>query len=132
MSDYRNYRRFLPFFTQSRVVSERGSRALVYMEASVLHGSVTLWANMRMSSRPPQGDTRVVEGRMADGNMGDFRARWELTPLNDGQHTLVRLKVLIDPDLPLPDSICSSENVNTARRTIVSLRRFLGVSVPSS
>jgi ribosome-associated toxin RatA of RatAB toxin-antitoxin module len=129
--NYANYHRFLPFFTQSRIVSARGSRALVYMEASVLHGSVTLWANMRMGTRPSRGDTQIIAGRMADGNMGDFRARWELTPLDEGRRTLVRLKVLIDPDLPLPDSICSSENVSSARRTIIALRRFLGVSAPS-
>jgi len=129
--DYGSYRHFLPFFTQSRVVSRRGSRALVYMEASVFHGTVTLWANMRMGDRPPQGDTLIVEGRMADGNMAAFRARWEITPLDDGRRSLVVLKVLIDPDLPLPDSICSNENVSTAHRTIRALRRFLGVTPPS-
>ncbi len=130
--DYASYRHFLPFFTQSRVVSSRGSRAIVYMEASVLHGTVTLWANMRMGVRPPQGDTLVIEGRMADGNMAAFRARWEVTPLDDGRRSLVMLKVLIDPDLPLPDSVCSNENVSTAHRTIRALRRFLGVSPPRS
>ena len=127
VQDYANYHRFLPFFTQSRVVSSRSSRALVYMEASVFHGSVTLWANMRMRAREATADSQVIEGRMADGNMGAFRARWEITSLDEGRRSLVVLKVLIDPDLPLPDSVCSNENVSTARRTIHALRRHLGV-----
>ena len=129
--NYVNYRHFLPFFTESRVVSSRGSRALVYMEARVMHGAVTLWANMRMGVRPPQGDTQVIEGRMADGNMAAFRARWEVSPLDEGRRALVVFKVLIDPDLPVPDSVCSNENASTARRSIRALRHFLGVGTPA-
>lgn len=129
--NYAEYRHFLPFFTQSRVVSRRGARALVYMEARVMHGAVTLWANMRMGARPPQGDTEIIEGRMADGNMAAFRARWEVSPLDGGRRALVVLKVLIDPDLPLPDSVCSNENVSTARRSLRALRRFLGAAPPT-
>jgi len=80
-----------------------------------------------MRAREATADSQVIEGRMADGNMGAFRARWEITSLDEGRRSLVVLKVLIDPDLPLPDSVCSNENVSTARRTIHALRRHLGV-----
>jgi len=129
--EYADYRHFLPFFTASRVVSSRGSSAIVYMEASVLHGTTTLWANMRMRVRDQNGEGTVVEGRMADGNMADFRARWEVQPIDDGRRSLLTLRVLIDPDLPLPNSICSNENASTARRTIRALRRRL-VTTPSA
>ena len=126
--EYADYRHFMPFFTASRVVSSRGSSSIVYMEASVLHGTTTLWANMRMRVRDQSAERTIVEGRMADGNMADFRARWEVVPIDNGARSLLRLQVLIDPDLPLPDSVCSNENASTARRTIRALQRRLGVA----
>jgi hypothetical protein len=36
--DYANYVKFMPNFTKSRVLAQRGSRAMVYMEVSVAKG----------------------------------------------------------------------------------------------
>ena len=48
--------------------------------------------------------------------------RWELTPIEGGTRTLVSFQILVDPGLPLPSSIFSSENEKTARRTVRALR----------
>lgn len=120
--DYANYRKFIPHFKKSKVLSRRGPNALVYMEANVVHGTVTLWAQMRIYKRSSSGDTEIIEGRMMDGNMSHFIARWELEPVEDGSRTLVTFRILVDPDLPLPASVFSKENKKSARRTIRALR----------
>ena len=125
VTDYARYQEFLPHFRRSRVLSRRGNNALVYMQASVIRNTTTLWAQMRVYQRRPRGRTQIVEGRMVEGNMDQFAARWEVTPLADGQRTLVRFRILVDPDLPFPSSVFTSENVKAARKTMRALRERL-------
>ena len=54
-------------------------------------------------------ETRVIEGKMVEGNMDAMLARWEVTSI-DAKRTLVAFQLLMDPKLPLPDSFVSSEN----------------------
>lgn len=122
VEDYANYARFLPHFTTSRVLSQRGTSAMVYVEVNVMRNAATLWAQLRIRPRPNRGDTRVIEATMTDGNVDLFHATWEVTAV-DATHTLVEFRILVDPDLPLPASVFTAENVKAARQTIRALRR---------
>ncbi len=124
VGDYARYHEFLPHFKTSRVLAERGNRAMVYMECGILKDTVTLWAQLKVRSKD-EGDKRLVEARMARGNMESFVAKWEVSPLDNGRRALVRFRILVDPDLPLPSSIITKENVKSARRTIEALRNRL-------
>lgn len=124
VTDYANYASFMPNFERSRVLSRRGQNALVYIQASALEGSYTAWAQMRIYARRPRGETQIIEGRMTDGNLEQFIARWEVTPL-DEHRTEVKFRLLFVPDLPFPDSIVTGENVRAARRTLQNLQRRL-------
>jgi ribosome-associated toxin RatA of RatAB toxin-antitoxin module len=122
VTDYANYATFMPNFQSSRVLSQRGQNALVYVQASALRGSLTIWAQMRVYARRPNGETRIIEARMTDGNLEQFTARWEVTPLDD-HRTEVKFRILFVPDLPFPDSVVTGENVRAARRTLQNLQR---------
>lgn len=120
--DYANYVRFMPNFTKSRVLAQRGTRAMVYMEVSVAKGMYTLYGQLNLAERPRDGASRVVEGRLMDGNIDAFNARFTLTPVNDGARTEIDFKIYVDPALPLPSSIFSRENERAAGRTVRALR----------
>jgi len=122
IQDYGNYAQFLPHFAASRVLSQRGAAAMVYVEVNVMRNSATLWAQLRIRPRANRGDTRIVEATMTEGNVDLFHALWEVTPV-DATHTMVEFRILVDPDLPLPASVFTGENVKAARRTIRALRR---------
>ncbi|MCS6798297.1 MAG: SRPBCC family protein [Myxococcota bacterium] len=124
VTDYARYPEFMPNFNQSRVLSRRGPNALVYMQARIARNTTTLWAQMRIYARRPRGQTRIIEGRMVQGNMATMYARWELTPLGPDR-TIVQFELLVDPDLPVPDALVSAENVKAARNTLRALRRRL-------
>ena len=124
VQNYAGYQDFMPHFRVSRVLSRRGANALVYMQASIARNTLTLWAQMRVGPRPNEGETRIVEGKMVDGNMDAMLARWELTPIDNGR-TLVAFQLLMDPKLPLPDSYVSSENETATRKTLRALRQVL-------
>jgi ribosome-associated toxin RatA of RatAB toxin-antitoxin module len=120
--DYANYVQFMPNFTKSKVLAQRGSRAMVYMEVSVAKGAFTLWGQLNMAERPQDGDSRIVEARLMRGNIDAFNARWTLTPVDGGARTEVDFKIYVDPDIPLPSSIFSRENERAAGKTVRALR----------
>jgi len=122
--DYGNYSEFMPHFRTSRVIAQRGADAMIYLEVGIIRNTATLWGQLRLTERPARGTSRIIEAHLVQGNMDEFRARWELTPI-DGGRTLVRFRILVAPDLPLPASVFSSENVKAARKTLRALRRRL-------
>jgi ribosome-associated toxin RatA of RatAB toxin-antitoxin module len=119
--DYANYAHFMPNFTKSKVLAQRGNRAMVYMEVSVAAGTFTLWGQFKLSEAPAEGETRVVEARLLEGNMDAFSATWRLTPVNDGARTEVDFKLYVDPNMPLPSSVFSRENERAAGNTVRAL-----------
>lgn len=126
--DYANYVQFMPNFTKSKVLAQRGSRAMVYMEVSVAKGMYTLYGQLNLAERPQDGESRVVEGHLLDGNIDAFNASFKLTPTEDGASTEIDFKIYVDPDLPLPSSVFSRENERAAGRTV----RALGARVAAT
>ena len=120
--DYGNYVHFMPNFTKSKVIAQRGNRAMVYMEVSVASGTFTPWGPLKLSESPAEGDTRVIEAYLLDGNMDAFSASWRLTPVDGGARTEVDFKIYVDPDMPLPSSVFSRENEKAAGNTLRALR----------
>ena len=130
--DYANYAHFMPNFTKSKVLAQRGNRAMVYMEVSVAAGTFTLWGQLKLSETTPEGETRVIEARLLEGNMDAFNASWRLTPVDGGARTEVDFKIYVDPDMPLPSSVFSRENERAAGNTLRALRtRVIETTQPS-
>lgn len=123
IQNYGGYKAFLPHFEESRVLSQRGASALVYIKVSVMHGAANLWAEVKLHPRTTEGPTRVIEGAMTKGNMDHFEAVWEVTPVEGG--TLVAFQILVDPDIPLPSSLINDENAASARKTLRALRTLM-------
>jgi len=120
--DYANYVQFMPHFTRSKVLAQRGNRAMVYMEVSVAKGVYTLYGQLNLAEVPQDGRSRVVEGRLLDGNINAFNATFKLTPVEDGAATEIDFSIYVDPDLPLPSSVFSRENERAAGRAVRALR----------
>ena len=120
--DYANYVHFMPNFTKSKVLAQRGNRAMVYMEVSVASGTFTLWGQLKLSEQVPDGTTRIIEARLLDGNIDAFNATWRLTPIDEGARTEVEFKLYVDPNMPLPPAVFSRENERAAGKTVRALR----------
>jgi ribosome-associated toxin RatA of RatAB toxin-antitoxin module len=115
----------MPNFKKSKVLAQRGSRAMVYMEVSVAKGTLTLWGQLNLAESPRDDDSRVVEAHLMEGNIDAFNASWTLTPIDGGARTMVEFKLYVDPDMPLPSSIFSRENERAAGKTVRALRARL-------
>lgn len=126
--DYANYVQFMPNFTRSKVLAQRGNKAMVYMEVSVAKGMYTLYGQLNLAERPEDGASRVVEGRLIDGNINAFNASFRLTPVNGGAATEIDFNIYVDPDLPLPSSVFSRENERAAGKTVRALRQRIATA----
>lgn len=124
IENYGGYKGFMPNFQSSKVLSQRGASALVYVQVSVMGGASKIWAELKLKPKKGTGTTRVIEGKMLKGNVKHFGARWEITPHESGK-TLVAFSLLVDPDLPMPSKMISAENQKSARKTIRALREQL-------
>ncbi len=120
--DYANYVDFMPNFTKSKILAQRGTRAMVYMEVSVAKGMYTLYGQLNLAEQPEDGGARVVKGKLMEGNINDFDASFTLTPVDGGARTEIDFKIYVDPDIPLPSSVFSRENERAAGRTVRALR----------
>jgi len=123
--DYANYVQFMPNFTKSTVLAQRGSRAMVYMEVRLAKGAFTLWGQLNLAERQQSGESRVVEARLMEGNIDAFNASWTLTPVDGGARTMVEFRIYVDPDMPLPSSVFSRENERAAGKTVRALHARL-------
>jgi ribosome-associated toxin RatA of RatAB toxin-antitoxin module len=130
IENYAGYHTFLPNFTTSRVLSQRGSSALVYVQLEIMNGAATIWAELKLRPKKSDGTTQVIEGTMTKGNVKLFQAQWEVTPQADGR-TLVALQMIVDPDLPVPSSILTGENQKSARKAMRALRDKLAAQKPA-
>jgi ribosome-associated toxin RatA of RatAB toxin-antitoxin module len=131
VSDYGSYHEFMPHFVASRVLSQRGSKALLYVEVSALHGVATLWAQMQLRMIDTTAPTRVFRATMLKGNLKGFEAEWQITPFG-AKHTLVAFELCADPNfhLPFANSIVSDHNEIEARSSILALRRQVSRKPP--
>jgi ribosome-associated toxin RatA of RatAB toxin-antitoxin module len=124
VEDYAAYATFMPHFKTSKVLSQRGASALVYMQASIAKDTMTLWAQLKIGPGANKGTTRVIKAKMMSGNMDAMEAIWEVTAI-DAKRTMVAFQMVMDPKLPLPSSFVSSENEKASRKTIQALRRVV-------
>ncbi|HEX5661005.1 MAG TPA: SRPBCC family protein [Polyangiales bacterium] len=125
LHDYSKYAGLFPYFQTTKVLSQRGGDAIVYLEAKVLHGAATLWGQVRMKATPGQDGTEVIDVKMMKGkaNVTEFLARWEITPVDGGERTKVAFQLLVDPDLPVPNALVSNEMKNSVGKAFRALRK---------
>ena len=104
---YDGYAKLIKPFEQSRVLSKRNGVSEVYLKVPVAHGAVSVWAVAKMTGPIKDADGKKIVGTYANkGNVDDFRAVWRLRAV-DANRTIVKLEVLVDPQLPLPASVRS-------------------------
>ena len=125
--DYGRYATFLPHFEASRVLSQRGTSALVYLEAKIIKRMVTVWGEMKIKSHEQVGGTHVVEADLRKGNVDIMAARWEVTPI-DAKRTKVVFQLIMDPGVPMPSSTITYFGAKATRQALEALAKKIGAT----
>jgi len=119
--DYANYAGYIKPFEKSRVVGKSGSKTDVYLEVPILKGAAKIWAVVRFDPPKKVGETEIITGRMIKGNVKQLHANWKLRRTVDNR-TELQLEFLIVPNLPVPDSLLSSEARYAAFKAVSGLK----------
>ncbi len=119
--DYGHYAGYIKPFEKSRVVGKSGEKTDVYLEVPILKGAAKIWAVVRFEPPKKIGDKEVIAGHMIKGNVKALHANWKLKRTPDNG-TELELEFLIVPNLPVPDSLLSSEARHAAFKAVSGLK----------
>ncbi len=124
LRDYPHYADFFPHVSTSKVLAQHQGKALLYLEAGLLKGAYKIWAQVMLKEQArADGGTNVI-AQMKEGNVSDFRARWMLTPLDEGRRSQLSFRIFLAPKMPVPSALVEKENVKAAKRAIRALAEF--------
>ncbi|WP_437602664.1 SRPBCC family protein [Sorangium sp. So ce590] len=131
VTSYGSYKTFISSFDQSRVLAKRKGTSEVYLQVPILNGAAHIWTVADMSPPTKDGADEVISGRYKRGNVSDFRARWRLRAV-DEHHTIVKLELFVDPKLPFPASVVTTQLVRAADRAVTAVRTRAQAAAPAS
>lgn len=121
VTDYRHYEKVISTFEQSRLLSRKAGVSEIYLQVPVMHGAATIWTVARVAAPVKDGAGEAISARMVKSNVSDFRAVWRLRAV-DAAHTVLKLELLVDPDMPVPKSLVVAELQSAADRGVSAVR----------
>ena len=121
VTDYRNYEKFIKPFDSSKLLSKKNGVSEVYFQVPVMHGAAKIWAVVKIAAPEKDGDGEKIIARYVKGNVDDFVAVWRLRPTEDGR-TVLKMELLVDPTLPLPNSMGTGELKYAADLAVTGVR----------
>ncbi|MCC6557634.1 MAG: hypothetical protein IT372_32170 [Polyangiaceae bacterium] len=121
VTSYGSYQKFLRPFDQSKVLSKRKGVSEVYLQVPILHGAMRIWTVAELSAPVKKGDEEVIVGRFKRGNVADFRSVWRLRAV-DADHTVLKLEILVDPNIPVPSSLVTKQLRIAAEKGVTGVR----------
>ncbi len=131
VTSYGSYKTFISSFDQSRVLAKRKGTSEVYLQVPILNGAAHIWTVADMSPPTKDGADEVISGRYKRGNVSDFRARWRLRAV-DEHHTIVKLELFVDPKLPFPASVVTTQLARAADKAVTAVRTRAQAAAPAS
>jgi ribosome-associated toxin RatA of RatAB toxin-antitoxin module len=132
VTSYGAYQKFLSPFDQSRVLSKRKGVSEVYLQVPILNGAMHIWTVADMSPPVKDGAGEIITARFKRGNVADFRANWRLRVV-DAERTILKLELLVDPKMPFPSSLVTTQLVNSAEKAVTAVRdRAQAASTPGT
>lgn len=123
VQSYGRYKKYVPMFDQSRLIQKQKGKSDVYLQIPVMHGAATIWMVARFAPVKKAGAEEHIVGRFVKGNVDQFVARWRLRPI-DEKRTLVKLELLVDPGLPLPDAYVTKSLAYAADKGVTAVRDY--------
>jgi hypothetical protein len=135
VTDFANYREFLPQVRQSRVIARRANQQDVYFQVPLLDNFGTVWMLDRFDVRRTPNSV-VVDGHMVNGNMSRFDCRIEAAEIPGTRRTRVAVQMLAVPTFPVPASFLTMQHSRWTGRGLEAIRdraeRLAGLAAISS
>jgi hypothetical protein len=123
LTDYVNFRHFLPRIVDSRVVRRRRHETEVYLRAELLENFGVIWAHARFAVTRASDSLRV-EGERIDGTLLRFQVRLEAAAITGTNRTRVAVQILGIPSFPLPSGYLTRQHARWTGRAFEALKSY--------
>lgn len=124
LTDYTHYAELAgPKFKKVNIVDKQGDSTQVYFQLPIMKGIITIW--YVTSYAPPkatsQGD--VIEGTFVKGNIKGMHLAFTLKPGEDANSTIMVCDLLLQPNVPAPQSALDEELRDACGDAINNVRK---------
>ncbi len=110
-----------PKFKSVKVVDKQGQNTDVYFQLPIMKGMITIWYITRFP--PLRGD--VVEGNYVKGNIKGMHIAFTVHPGADDRSSILVCDLVLQPNVPAPQSALDEELRDACGDAIHSLRRTI-------
>ncbi len=123
LSDFAHYKDLAgPKFKSVKVVEKQGDKTDVYFQLPIMKGLVTIWYITRF---PPMQNAKagdVVEGTYVKGNIKNMHIAFTVRPGADEKQSVMVCDLVLQPNVPAPQSALDEELRDACGDAINSLR----------
>ena len=116
-----------PKFKQVKVVDKQGQSTDVYFQLPIMKGLVTIWYQTRFAPAKASAAGDVVEGAFVKGNIKGMHIAFTVRPGADDRSAVVVCDLLLQPNVPAPQSAIDEELRDACGDAIVHLRKSMGL-----
>ena len=120
--DFERYPEFMPGFSGSKVLGRVHGAWDLYQEMSVLHGTIRMWARIKVPKPTVVDGVETYAGEFVEGNVITYEPRWKLRPV-DGTRTEMTVELFLEPKFFMPDSWLNQKNVESATRAVLAMKQ---------
>ena len=119
--DFEKYPEFMPAFSGSKILSRMHGGWQLYQELTALHGTVRMWAHIKLPKPTVVDGVETYAGELVEGNVKAYEPRWQLRPVGD-KATQMTVELFLEPKFFMPESWLNQKNVEAARTAALAMK----------
>ncbi len=128
LTDYTHFKELAgPKFKSVKVVDKKGASTDVYFQLPIMKGMITIWYVTRFAPPKPAAGGEVIEGTFVKGNIKGMQLAFGIRPGVDDKSTALTCDLVLQPNVPAPQSALDEELRDACGDAIFSLRKTLGL-----
>jgi hypothetical protein len=112
-----------PKFKSVRVVDKQGDNTDVYFQLPIMKGLVTIWYVTRFPQSRSTSSGDVLEGTFVKGNIKNMHIAFTVRPGADDKSSVIVCDLVLQPNVPAPQSALDEELRDACGDAINSLRK---------
>jgi hypothetical protein len=114
-----------PKFKSVKVVDKQGQNTDVYFQLPIMKGMVTIWYVTRFPPSRPAVGGDVLEGTFVKGNIKNMHIAFTVRPGADEKSSVLVCDLVLQPNVPAPQSALDEELRDACGDAINSLRKTI-------
>ena len=114
-----------PKFKSVKVVDKQGTNTDVYFQLPIMKGMITIWYVTRFPPARAAAGAEVVEGTFVKGNIKNMHIAFTVRPGADDKSSVLVCDLVLQPNVPAPQSALDEELRDACGDAIHSVRRTI-------